>query len=335
MTMVSIGDLAQSLALRQESLRLQSDLVRLSTELATGRKSDVTSAVAGDFGALGSIEASLSRLGAYTLSGREAAMTTSAVQSVLETVQTNLSGLAGPLLITLDGGAEAAVDAAVADAEERFGSVIAALNTQIADRSIFAGSAVDGSALANAGIMLDALSAATTGETTATGVEAAVRAWFSPGGGFDSIGYLGAGQPSGPARLAEDETVTQPVTAADPALREALAAMAMAALVDRGVLSGAASERAGLAQRAGEALLNAEAQVVGLRAEVGAREAQIDRTLVRNEASRASLELARTELLAADPFETATRLQEVEAQLEALFTVTARLSRLSLTEFLR
>lgn len=333
--MVSIGDLARSLALRQDSLRLQSDLVRLSTELATGRKADVTSAAAGDFGALGSIEASLSRLASYTVAGREAAMTTAAVQSVLGTIQTNLSELAGPLLVTLDGGAETVVDAVVADAEERFAGAVAALNTQVADRSIFAGAAADGPALASAGTIMDALVVATAGETTASGVEAAVRAWFATGGGFDTVGYLGAVQPAGSSGIADGEVAAQPVMATDPALREALASLALGALLDRGILGGSAPERAGLARIAGEALLNAEARVVDLRADVGARESQIDRVLSRNEASRAALDLARTELVAADPYETATRLQQVEAQLEALYTLTARLSRLSLTEFLR
>ena len=45
--------------------------------------------------------------------------------------------------------------------------------------------------------------------------------------------------------------------------------------------------------------------------------------------------LPATEIVAADPFDAATGLQAAEAQLEALYTLTARLSRLSLTEYLR
>jgi flagellar hook-associated protein 3 FlgL len=335
MAVNSLGDLGQALQLRQDNLRLRSELQRLSAELATGQKSDARVGEAGDFGALGSIEASLARLSSYAVAGQEAAMTTSAVQAALEAVQSNMTQLAGPLLLTLDGEAPALVDATASDARVRFEAVVSALNTRVADRSLFAGSSVDGPSLAAGEQILEALVLATTGETTAAGIEAAVRAWFAPGGGFDTAGYLGDSRPSAAVPLSDGEAVQQPVTAQDPAVRDTLAAFAMAALLDRGVLSGQPTERANLAHSAGEALIDAQAQVSTLRAEVGAREAQIDRALARNEAGRAAFDLARSELRSADPFETATRLKAAEAQLEALYLLTARLSRLTLTEFLR
>jgi flagellar hook-associated protein 3 FlgL len=47
------------------------------------------------------------------------------------------------------------------------------------------------------------------------------------------------------------------------------------------------------------------------------------------------LETGRQSLIGADPYESATRLQETQARLEALYTITARTARLSLTEYLR
>ncbi|MGI1662072.1 flagellin [Palleronia sp. KMU-117] len=335
MSYLSIGDLAQALQQRQDNLRLRSDLARLSAELSTGRTADPTAAVSGDFGALGSIEASMARLSAYSLAGREAAMTAEGTQAALEVVQTNMTELAGPLLLTLGGEAPSLVDATAADARVRFSAVVAALNARVADRSLFAGAATDRLALADAEAMLDALMPAVAAETTAAGVEAVVRAWFDPGGDFDSAGYLGSAQPAAAVPLADGNAVDQPVTAADPVLRRTLAAFAMAAVLDRGALAGRPADRADLATRAGEALLNAETGLVELRARTGTREEQIDQAMARAQSGLAALELARTEMLAADPFETATRLKAAEAQLEALYTLTARLSRLSLTEYLR
>ncbi len=335
MAPTSLGDLGQALQLRQDNLRLRSELQRLSTELATGQKSDPAASTSGDFGALGSIEATLARMTAYSVSAREAAMAASGVQAALEVVQTNITEFAGPSLLTLGGEVPALVDATARDARVRFDSVVSALNTRLADRALFAGSAVDGPALAAGSAMLDSLFVATAAESSAAGVEAVVRAWFAPGGSFDVDGYLGAGQPAAPVSIADGEVAEQPVTAADPAIRDTLAAFAMAALLDRGVLSGQHAERAALARRAGESLLDAEAKVVDLRGDLGAREAQIDRALARLETGRTALELARAKILEVDPFETATRLQMAEAQLEALYLLTSRLSRLTLTEFLR
>jgi flagellar hook-associated protein 3 FlgL len=74
---------------------------------------------------------------------------------------------------------------------------------------------------------------------------------------------------------------------------------------------------------------------VGLRAVVGDAEAAIERARIRNEAELSAAELARARILEADPFRAATDLQSVQNQLESLYTVTSRLSRLSLTSFLR
>ena len=41
------------------------------------------------------------------------------------------------------------------------------------------------------------------------------------------------------------------------------------------------------------------------------------------------------EIVAADPYQTAVDLEAAQLQLESLFTITARLSRLTLTEFIR
>ncbi len=75
--------------------------------------------------------------------------------------------------------------------------------------------------------------------------------------------------------------------------------------------------------------------LVTLRARVGTAEAAIERAAVRNGAEATQLEIARNRIIAVDPFRAATELQSLEVQLETLFTITARLSRLKLTDFLR
>ena len=48
----------------------------------------------------------------------------------------------------------------------------------------------------------------------------------------------------------------------------------------------------------------------------------------------ARLTADRAEILAADPYETATALSQTEASLQNLYALTSRLSRLSLTDYL-
>mgnify|MGYP006193710875 CR=1 FL=1 len=55
----------------------------------------------------------------------------------------------------------------------------------------------------------------------------------------------------------------------------------------------------------------------------------------RNSAEITALELARAKIVSVDPFEAATKVKEAQTQLEMIYAVTARLSSLSLMEYLR
>jgi flagellar hook-associated protein 3 FlgL len=109
----------------------------------------------------------------------------------------------------------------------------------------------------------------------------------------------------------------------------------MAALLDRGILAGNAGERARLAERAGRELLSSEDARIMLAARIGSVEAQIEAARTRNGAEETALGILRSDIGSVDPYEAATRLEAASSQLESLYLVTARVSRLSLVEFLR
>ena len=80
--------------------------------------------------------------------------------------------------------------------------------------------------------------------------------------------------------------------------------------------------------------MTSQDRLSALRADVGFAEARIEEAQTRNSAARVGLETARNQLLVADPYETAIRLEEAQFQLESLYSVTARTARLSLLNFL-
>jgi flagellar hook-associated protein 3 FlgL len=71
-----------------------------------------------------------------------------------------------------------------------------------------------------------------------------------------------------------------------------------------------------------------------MRAGIGTLEARIETATARNSAETSALEMARNEIIAVDPYKAATDLSAAQTQLETLYTVTARLSRLSLAGYL-
>jgi len=334
MSIQGIGDLAQSFQLRRDNARLQETFRTLADELSSGRRSDLGRTVAGDFGPLLGIERGLKALAAYETAATEAGLMADAAQSALGFVRDRAAAIAPALLLSEEDYQPVTVEAAAATAARGFEDAVSALNTRVGDRSVFAGVATDSPALADPETMLSEIETAIAGETTAAGVEAAVAAWFAPGGGFEINGYLGDTPALSGIPVSEGERVTLDVTAADDGVRDVLAGLAMGALLDRGLFAGNLEERARVSRAAGDNLLSADYAIIETRARVGVAEERIEAAKTRNAAETLGLELAQASIVDVDPFETASRMREVEVQLETLYTVTARMSRLNLTAFL-
>ncbi|MBC7142569.1 MAG: flagellar biosynthesis protein FlgL [Rhodobacteraceae bacterium] len=338
MNYVSIGDMAQAFQMRRHNVELQKHLGRLTEEMTTGVRADLADAVSGDFKVLAGIDRSLKTLAAYKTATNEAALFTGTLQAALETAQDIATDLAPGLLTAATSTSTTLVDTTAGDARQKFHAVVSALNTGVADRYLLSGTATDQKPISGSQDILDALMLAVAGQVTASGVETAVAAWFDapPGGGgyLDTV-YGGAATALAPFRIGPGAEVTMDLTAADPALRDLLEGMALGALVAEGVLPGDTTGRALLAKRSGEALIASGNQMVALRARIGTVEAHISNTAIRNASEASALEIARNELIAADPYDTASALEAVQTQIETLYTLTARLSRLSLADFLR
>ncbi len=197
---VSFGNLARSLQLRSDNARLNADMHRLTSELSSGRKSQVGVGLSRDSGSLAAIGRSLATLKSHALTISEAGLTAQTTQDILGRVDTHAEALSSSLLL-VQGTAQAhSVDAAGADARQRFGAIISDLNTTVAGRGLFSGTAYEKPALQDAEALLADLFAAVGPQTTADGVLAAVDAWFGPGGGFTIGGYTGSPDPATPVR---------------------------------------------------------------------------------------------------------------------------------------
>ena len=334
MGLVSLGDMAQSFMLRRQSVALKSDLQRLSTEMATGRVADTAARVSGDLGPVSGIDASLARLKGYGAVTAEAGLFAGSMQTALGVVDDLSSALSRTLLAASSSSSQSLVDATGRDSRSRLETALSALNTRVGDRSVFGGVATNGPATAPAETIMLALDTAILGATTVQDIETAVTDWFNAPTGFSALGYTG-GAALAPVNIAPGEEANLDITATDPAIRATLKGLAMAALLDRGVLAGQPAARQDLAKRAGLSLLESQSERTFLAARLGAAEAQIDAAASRNAAETTSLQIARSDITAADPFETASRLQETQQQLEKIYAITARITRLSLMDYLR
>lgn len=336
MLSANLGDLAQTLMLRRQTAAVKSDLNRLTEELSSGRKVNLQSHLNGQFTALSGIERSLEINAAYRVSNTLAAQFADVQQLSLETLNTTVEESGAEFLQVASTGTSPQIRTAFKVAEQRLDEALAALNARFAGRALFAGGATASEALVDTQTLLAGLEAAVAAETTAAGVMAAAQAYFdTPAGPFETTVYQGAATPLAPFAISENESVRMETTALDPGIRDALRGLAVAAIMDRGVLGGDLAEQRILLDRTGELLVNTVDDVVTLRSNLGYTQERIEAAAIRSAAEEAALKDARQAMIGADPYETAIRLEEVQGQLQMIYSVTARLSTLSLANVLR
>lgn len=335
MSMTSIGDMASSLMLRTRGTSLKQTMMRLTEELSSGQVSDIHARVGGDYSYLNDIEHGLKRLGSYAVTANEAAILASGMQTSLSRVHDSTDLLSQTLLVAGPSATGQLQSHGAGMASQELDTIVAAMNTSVGGRSLFAGTATDQAALAAPEVWLDDLRSALAGLATVDDVRNAAQAWFDDPAGFAASAYLGGDQDLAASAISETETVDLSLRADDPEIRAILKEVALAALADDPGLALDNSARLGLLQASGQGLVSANDTLTGVRADLGFAEARIEDTTARNASARTSMEYARDTLLQADPFETATRLDDVQFQLESLYSVTVRMSRLSLVSFLR
>jgi flagellar hook-associated protein 3 FlgL len=338
MSYLSVGDMAQAYQMRRHNAGLQGELMRLSEELTSGVQADLSAAVSGDFKALAGLDQTLRVLDAFKTSTAEADLFTGSLQFALDTVQSAAEELSPSLLMASSSSSATLVGSISGETRQKFEAVVSALNTQVADRYLLSGNATDQKPLGSAQDILDALMLAAAGQVTPAGIDSTITAWFDApagGGGFVDMIYGGSNQPLAAFLVGPADSVQLDTMATDPALRDLLKGFALGALVSEGILPGDVAGQAEILKSSGETLLGAVDLLAGLRAEVGTVEAHIADAAFRNEAQRSALTIARNEIIAADPYDTASALEAVQTQIETLYTLTARLSRLSLADYLR
>ncbi len=335
MTLNSIGDLARGLTLRARSTEIKTQIETLSYEMSTGKVADVSSRVAGDYSHLLDLDRKITQLQAFSVATSEADLFADAMQLSLETVSAATGRLSGTLLAF--GTSNQAVTHAQASAQARneLDSMISALNTRAGGRSLFSGTATDTAPLASTDTLLAALKAELSGLNTLTDIQQAAEDWFNDPAGFEATIYQGSTAALAPMQISETEQVRLPVTANDPALRDALRDAAVAALASDDALGWPPDLQTAVFTEIGVGLADTKDAMTTMRAEVGAVQSRIEQATTRNAAAKTSFEYARNEIVSADPYETAAKLQTVQFQLESLYSVTVRNSNLSLVNFLR
>jgi len=334
---VSIGDLSRAALLRQANAQLQSRLLVLTQESASGVKSDMAQAVGGNFGHLAQVEARLTTLAAYRETAAAAQAELAGLQAALETIGKIGSEIGNGMSSGVSATDETSISIRSRQARDDLNAVVGLMNVEIGDRFLLSGSAVEMRPMGDAaGILADAR-AQVAGLTDPAAIAAAISGWFdaAPGlGGFADT-WFGGNTDTRTVATSSQAAVTQTLTGLDPSFRDILKGLVLGALADDPAVALAREDKAALVAQAGATALAGVRALTMRRTEVGMQEEAIARDAARNAAETTAMSIARTRIVEADPYETASALTQTETSLQNLYALTARLSRLSLTDYLR
>lgn len=328
--LVSNGRISRSLA------QVRQDMMRASEEVTTGVKADVVEATGRDPARLYAVERDIAlnrdRVTSIDLSIGRAGVT----QAALERLEAAAGAVGLRLEAAVARGDRASAELEAGKARDAFEEAVSALNSRFGGRSLFAGAATDGAALAPAGDILAEIAARVAPATSAADVFAAVEDYFSDPAGFAATGYLGSTTDAAPAEIAPDQFVDFAIRADRAEIVQTFTALALGVIGAEGGFAGeTAAARMEIMGESAKRGLNAGAAVVSLRSDVGVAEERLDLAKVRTESELTFLQIARNGFVAADPFQASVAFTALEGQLQTIFSVTARLSSLNLTNYLR
>ncbi len=334
MPVTYVGDLAQHFITTRNGSAIKSELSMLAESLSTGQVTDVVQHLGGKTAQYSGINHSLAQLNSYAATARETAQSLATMQTMLGQIQAEGDATSNQLLLLSNSSSETQVTEAARAARPTFDTMVSLLNGRVADRALFGGAQVDAVPLASADDMITSIQLAIGGATTQAAISAAIDTWFDdPAGGFAMMGYQGDTGPAVQKRLSENTTLAIDARADDPAIKASLKSAALAAITHE--MSGLdVGTRSALLQEAGIGLFAATSGLVAVQARVGFVEESVARTQTETAAQTTALEIAKNDHISADPFDTASRLQAMQLQLETHYAVTARLSQLSLLSYM-
>jgi len=261
----------------------------------------------------------------------EASIFASNIQTTLGRYQEVGEQLANSLVVSSIGATSGGIGE---EAKATVDTLVSVLNTRSAGRSIFGGTATDRSPTETSAVLLSELTTAMAGATNPADMFTAAEAWFNSPTGYDLAFYQGGSTTLSDVRISGTEQVSFDIRATDPDLKKTLLFASVAAVADDPAFGLDEKQITEVYNRAGTSLLGASDSLTSLRANVGVLEAQIDRTATRNAAEMSAMEYEKSALLQVDPYEAATKLEEVQFQLQSIYSVTVRMSKLSLANFL-
>lgn len=325
--------LLQYSRLTGQAATLKSQAEQARTEMVTGRIADLKAELGGKIGDAHLLGKAIDDVRARQDSATRALGRTHTMQLALANATEGSETLGAHLLDSIGQSNEPSININAEKAELQLEAAISAFNSRYEGRSLFAGDAVNQPALADAETLLNDVRTIFAGAADNAQLQSDLDAYFNDvGGGFETNIYTGGAGNAARTEIADGELVDYSAKADEQPVRDLL--RNLSAIVVANEQTSFAEREEALTAAAG-GLIQASSDVVGIRARIGAAEERIAAADERLEAEATAFSATYNEQTARDPYEAASRLQQIESQLQASYLMTSRISLLSLANFLR
>ena len=324
--LLSFSTMARNVA----DLKSRADTAR--TEATNQRVQDVTAHTNGNVGEAHLLKKAVDDVIAYQESLTFAIGRAATTQTVLGSINEDSARIGTEALAAARRNDDAVLRSSAEQARGAVFTVFAALNANVGGRALFGGDVAEQFPLSSPEQLISDIEAIVATAPDLATAQADIDAYFNdPAGGFATSIYQGGAGEAPDVEIAPGVRVNVSVKADTQEIRDML----------RGLVSIAVYESAGfpdgraLAESGATHTLNAESAFADLRAVIGDGEARLENARARYAEEQAALTTLFNQRTSRDPFEAAAELELLETQLESAFLLTARLSQLSLANFLR
>ena len=354
--MSSVSTYGSMLAQQTTNRMLQSRLTTLTAENASGTYQDLAAQLGSKMGLLYSLQTQSGQQAAAQLAGNTVGAKLTAMQTALTGIDGVVSDLSTQAVAagSNTGQTDTVFTNAAIGATGAMNQMLGLMNTQYGGDYVFSGndsgtrtvasSTADGPAAALSGIMSDAVAANGGSAIDASGVDALadrIGAMFGDANGSGGSNYTGTvytAQDDGKPvtfSVGGTQTMSYDMKGNSQGFRDILQGMSMMTLLNApsGQLTDGA--KAGLLQKATALLNQGHTELTSDTAVLGATQSRLTKSVaVQSEAASATASQI-SDLAGIDPYKAATQLTAVQTQLQASYTVTARLSQLSFVDYMK
>lgn len=334
---------------RNQTSRLQGELLRAQDELASGRRRDIGLSDGARAVSATLLRAKIEEGDAFVASNRLVAARLTAADGALASLTSAAQTVQNALLQAGSGAvgapalaqhARAALDQVVAIANATFdgGSLFSGLNGGAAPLNAFSSQSPTGPAQALQAAFVAKFGTAPGSPASASIAPSDMLSFLD--GEFSALfedpgwnaHWSNASDEKPDFRISESASIQDAVTGNDRAIRDVVKSLAMAAGL--GVETLSAETRQAVLTRAAGSLGQALSGLSGLSAELGLKSNVVADASKQIELQQTQLKGRLDDVESADPAEVSTRLSLLSAQLQASYQITAKLAKLSLVNFI-